>query len=564
MFFNGKSYIRGRNLVLCAALLVSVLFQAAAQKINLKYDFSDTSLKNQFTANASSDIQWVNNFGKTDTSSLQVTHKEGTTYTGAENAVRLTLPKPLPAGTEYTISVSFYAPFKGNEGKSILTGPGVVLNGAYHLAAFKMPAEFGTMPIDTWKEVSIKTPFMEEDITTLDFRFVINDESKHADIWYIDEITITQIGEIKKVTIPAWDLTLPSIAKKYEGKFLIGNILSSGDLIDSKTMEMFKNQYVVMTAENDMKPQYLAPSKGKYNFASADKLVSWALDNGIQVNGHTLVWHSQSARWLTTNSNGSPLTREEAKKNLEEYITTVVTHFKGKFLSWEVVNEAFDGGSDIPTDWKSVLRKDSPWYKAYENGADKEKGESGADYLYDAFVFARKADKNAVLYYNDYNLNEPWKREAAALMVEEFNAKWKKTGLNFLSKRPLVEGIGMQSHYWVGDLSVAQVEKSIERFIQAGVRIAVTELDIPAGTYKNKAKPPLSAADEMAQAKLYAGLFNVYVLHADHIERITFWGKADSQSWRDFGSPLLFDRYFSAKKAYDAVMNPDEFLKKYK
>lgn len=402
---------------------------------------------------------------------------------------------------------------------------------------------------------------MEEDIATVDFRFVVNDEPKHADIWYIDEITITQLGEIKKVTTPEWDLSLPSIAKKYEDKFLVGNILSPRDLNSPETLEMFKNHYVVMTAENDMKPQYLAPAKGIYNFTNADKLVAWAEENGILINGHTLVWHSQSAKWLTTNTNGSILTREEARKNMEEYITAVVTHFKGKILSWEVVNEAFDGGSDIPTDWKSVLRKDSPWYKAYENGANKEKGESGADYLYDAFVFARKADKNAVLYYNDYNLNEPWKREAVALMTEEFNAKWKKTGFNFLSRRPLVEGIGMQSHYWVGDLSVAQVEKSIERFIKAGVRIAVTELDIPAGTYSNKAKPPLSAADETAQAKLYAGLFNIYLQYADHIDRVTFWGKSDGQSWRDFGSPLLFDRYFRAKKAYEAVMDPEGFLK---
>ncbi len=355
-------------------------------------------------------------------------------------------------------------------------------------------------------------------------------------------------------------LSLPSIAKKYEGKFLVGNIMSPGNLNDAEITAMFKHHYVVMTAENDMKPQYLAPAKGVYNFRSADKLVSWAEENGILINGHTLVWHSQSARWLTTNTNGSPLTRQEARKNMEEYITAIVGHYKGKLLSWEVVNEAFDGGSGIPTDWKTVLRKDSPWYKAYENGADKSKGESGADYLYDAFVFARKADKNAVLYYNDYNLNEAWKREAVALMVEEYNKKWKKTGLNFLSRRPLIEGVGMQSHYWVGDLNVAEVEKSIQRFIQAGVRVSVTELDIPAGTYQNQARPPLSEADEIKQAKLYAQLFQLYLKYADNIERVTFWGKTDAQSWRSFGSPLLFDRTMQPKKAFEAVMDPEGFL----
>ncbi len=362
--------------------------------------------------------------------------------------------------------------------------------------------------------------------------------------------------------IAQWDLSLPSIAKQYADKFLVGNILSPGDINNPETAAMFKHHYTIMTAENDMKPQYLGPAKGVYNFKNADKLVAWAEENGILINGHTLVWHSQSAKWLTTNSNGSPLTREEARQNMEEYITSVVSHYKGKFLSWEVVNEAFDGGSGIPSDWKSVLRKDSPWYKAYENGADKSKGESGADYLYDAFVFARKADKNAVLYYNDYNLNEAWKREAVSLMVEEFNKKWKKTGFNFLSKRLLVEGIGMQSHYWVGDLNTEDVEKSIQRFIKAGVRISITELDIPAGTYQNQARPPLSESDELKQATLYAQLFQIYVKYAKDIERVTFWGKADTQSWRSFGSPLLFDGYFSPKKSYEAVMDPEKFLKK--
>ncbi len=562
MYSGGKKSNNGRRAVLfCALLVFSMLHLTAAEKIKITIDFSDSSVQNQFTANASSKIELVSDFGNGDSKSLKVNHIEGTSYTGADNAVRLTLTEPLPAGTEYTIAVSFFAPSKGNEGKSTLTGPGVVLNGAYHLSKYKMPADFGTMPVDSWKEVNVTTPFMEEPVTSIDFRFVINDKEKHADMWYIDSISITQVSDIKAVAVAAWDLSLPSIAEKYADKFLIGNILGSGDLTNSKTLEMFKKQYVVVTAENELKPQYLAPAKGIYDFKKADAIVSWAQDNGIKINGHTLVWHSQSAKWLTTNTNGSILTREEAKKNLEDYITTVVTHFKGKLISWEVVNEAFDGGSDVTSDWRSVLRKDSPWYKAYENGADKTKGESGADYLYDAFVFARKADKDAVLYYNDYNLNEPWKREAVALMTEEFNAKWKKTGFNFLSKRPLIEGIGMQSHYWIGDLSVAQVENSIERFRKAGVRVSITELDIPAGTYQNKAKPPLSKEDEVTQAKLYAGLFNIYIKYADTIDRITFWGKADSQSWRDFGSPLLFDRYFAPKKAYEAVMDPENFLK---
>jgi endo-1,4-beta-xylanase len=175
-------------------------------------------------------------------------------------------------------------------------------------------------------------------------------------------------------------------------------------------------------------------------------------------------------------------------------------------ISWDVVNEAFDGGRWTPDDWREFLRANSPWYAAYQNGADASKGESGADYIYDAFVFARLADPDATLYYNDYNETENWKRESIGMMVEELNAKWKTDPRNERPARLLVEGIGMQSHYWVGNLNIADVDATIERFAQTGVKISVSELDIPAGTWSSQRTPPLTADEELAQAKLYARL----------------------------------------------------------
>lgn len=228
---------------------------------------------------------------------------------------------------------------------------------------------------------------------------------------------------VGQATAAKWDLSLPSLANTYKDDFMIGNVMNPNQTTDDELTAMFKHQYNLVTAENDMKPQYLSSAKGVYNFANADTLVNWAKAKNIKVHGHTLVWHSQSAPWLTTGEDGKPLTRTAAKANMEEYIHKVAGHFKGKVISWDVVNEAFDGGTGIPTDWKSVLRKNSPWYIAYENGADKKKGESGADYIYDAFVFARLADPGATLYYNDYNETDAWKREAMALMAEDLNAQ---------------------------------------------------------------------------------------------------------------------------------------------
>jgi len=520
----------------------------------LRFDFNNKAEQGSlFSSAASSKIEWINETGagKNDDSSFKVTHVPDTSYTSTDNAVRLTLAEPLPAGGVYNISAWFYAPAVGNEGKGMLTGPGLVLNQDYANSANKLPSNPGNLPIGQWKEVNVQTPLMERPLESIDFRLVTNDAATHADVWYIDQIVISQVGDLKE--IPKWDLTLSSIADAYKDYFLIGNVMSPNQTTDAENTAMYKYHYNVMTPENDMKPQYLSSANGVYNYGNADSLVNWALANNIKVHGHTLVWHSQSAPWLTTGESNKPLTRAEAKANMEQYINNVAGHYKDKVVSWDVVNEAFNGGSGIPTDWKTVLRKDSPWYMAYENGADKSKGESGADYIYDAFVFARLADPGATLYYNDYNENEAWKREGMALMAEDLNEKWKTDDRNKEPGRLLVEGIGMQAHYWIQSLNTDTVEASIARFVQAGVKVSVTELDIPStGT--------LTKEEETLQAELYAKLFVIFKKYASSIERVTFWGKADSQSWRASGSPLLFDKALAAKPAYYAVINPEGYL----
>ncbi len=407
------------------------------------------------------------------------------------------------------------------------------------------------------------------DLTGLGYSYRIQTPPSVLTSFYIDNITVTVQGATEAaadesaVVIPKWDITLASIKDAYADYFMIGNIMEPGQIQDTETTAMFKHHYNVVTAENAMKPGNISKIKGEYNFDSADKLVAWAKENDLKIHGHTLVWHSQSAPWLTTKADGTPLTRAEARANMQDYINTVAGHYAGRVISWDVVNEAFlPGVADIPADWRDVLRKaedngnGSPWYQAYANDADVSKGEDGSDYIYDAFVFTRLADPNAVLYYNDFNDTEAGKREAIALMVEELNQKWKNDKRNTEPDRLLIEGIGMQAHYWTGDLKISDVEESIKRFIKTGAKISVTELDVPHGdymTYRQRIAAP-TKEEEKLQADLYRQLFEVYKKYADNIERVTFWGKADSQSWRFEGYPSLFDKNFAPKEAYFAVM----------
>lgn len=409
--------------------------------------------------------------------------------------------------------------------------------------------------------------FTANDLAGLGYDFRIQTPPSILTGFYIDNITVkiqdAVEGEVMDVIVPEWDLTLDSLKEAYASYFKIGNIIEPGQTTDAQTTAMFKHHYNVVTAENAMKPVNMTSEKGIYKFEQADLLVSWAKENDILVHGHTLVWHSQSAPWLTTKKDGTPLTRAEAKANMEEYINQVAGRYAGRLISWDVVNEAFQTGvTKVPSNWRDALRKDedlegSPWYQAYANGADKSKGEDGSDYIYDAFVFTRLADPKAVLYYNDFNETQAGKREAIALMVEELNEKWKTDERNTEPERLLIEGIGMQAHYWTSDLKASDVEASIKRFVETGAEISVSELDIPFGdymTYKQRSTAP-TKEEEKQQADLYRQLFEVYKKYKDNIARVTFWGKADHQSWRFEGYPLLFDKNFVAKKAYYAVID---------
>ena len=404
-----------------------------------------------------------------------------------------------------------------------------------------------------------------EELEALTYNFRIQTQPGDLQDFTIETLDVTVVPSLTSVTAyvpPTWDLSIPSLSETYADFFPIGNIVEPSQLDDAEMTAMFVHQYRIVTPENAMKPAGLSKQPGQYDFTEADKILHWAAQNGLDIHGHTLVWHSQSAPWLTQSEDGAPLTRAEASANLHTYIESVAGHYKGQLSSWDVVNEAFRTGvSQVQPTWQDALRKDepggegSPWYQAYANGADPEKGESGADYIYDAFATARLVDPHAVLYYNDFNETEPGKREAIAQMTEQLNEKWREDPRNDQPDRLLVEGIGMQSHYWTGDFDADLVRQCLERFAATGAAISISELDLPHGTYQSfQARMDAPTEPELAlQAQQYRALFDLYKAHADTIRRVTFWGKANPQSWRAKGDPLLFDKSFAPTPAFYAI-----------
>ena len=390
---------------------------------------------------------------------------------------------------------------------------------------------------------------------------VIYIENSDLNAFYMDEFDILLDGKPISSVTPTESPTetplpveLPSLKDIYKDYFLVGSIVSPGDLTAANAARyaFMQHHFNILTAENNMKPDYMWPVEANgATFATADSMVSRVIADGFLMHGHTLVWRSQSPSWLNVG-----LTYAQAKANLQKYITAVAGHYAQdpvKVVSWDVVNEAMLDNPANPTDWRGALRTGtnggSNWYGSYANGGN------GADYIYDAFLFARAAAPNATLYYNDFDEDNPNKATAIAAMVTELNSQYAKDHPE-AGGRKLIEGIGMQGHYNTST-SVSAVEASMQKFIATGVKISVTELDV---AINGVASTGPTIDQEKAQAVVYANLFMLYKKYSGYIERVTLWGVDDGTSWKASTFPLPFKADLSPKEAYYAIASPETYL----
>ena len=236
---------------------------------------------------------------------------------------------------------------------------------------------------------------------------------------------------------------------------------------------------------------------------------------------------------------------KRALTTMKTYITAVVDHFKGRIYSWDVLNEVFPDGVSATADWKTVMRSNNPWFKAI-----------GSDFVYEGFLAARLADSGAILYYNDYNLDNVGKATMVRNMVRDVNTKYLASDdkpAGEAAGRLLIEGIGMQSHHNT-NVQASSIKNTLDLFKPLGVKISISELDVLAQGYSSALeganKPPASGNNLTTQATRYGEYRAVFLQYTDIIERVTLWGVTDNQSWRSAGQPLLFDSDGKAKAAY--------------
>ncbi|MGW5088098.1 endo-1,4-beta-xylanase [Streptomyces sp. 067-1] len=313
--------------------------------------------------------------------------------------------------------------------------------------------------------------------------------------------TATATALVTPSTAQAAESTLGAAAAQ-SGRYF-GVAVASGRLGDSTYASIANREFNSVTAENEMKIDATEPQRGQFNFSAADRVYNWAVQNGKEVRGHTLAWHSQQPGWMQN------LSGNDLRQAMIGHINGVMAHYKGKIAQWDVVNEAFADGS-------SGARRDSNLQR------------TGNDWIEVAFRTARAADPSAKLCYNDYNVeNWNWaKTQAMYNMVRDF----KQRGVP-------IDCVGFQSHFNSGSPYDSNFRTTLQNFAALGVDVAVTELDI-----------------QGASPTTYANVVND-CLAVSRCLGITVWGVRDSDSWRSDHTPLLFNNDGSKKAAYTAVLD---------
>ena len=332
----------------------------------------------------------------------------------------------------------------------------------------------------------------------------------------------------------------------YKDYFTVGVALNWRNVGSAEQMAIVKKNFNSVTAENAMKPGPIHPQEDVWNWGGADSIANWCRQNGVKMRGHCLCWHSQFANWMFTDKKGKPVTKEVFYQRMRDHIHTVVNRYKDVVYAWDVLNEAIADGDGRKMPW--MKEAPSPYRKT------KMMDLCGEEFIVKVFQYAREADPNAKLFYNDYNAAEPAKRDRIYNMVKKMKAEGAP-----------IDGIGMQGHYNIYGPSVEDFEAAIEKYSQIVDEIQITELDIRTNEemggqlqFSRGKEGEVPQYIKTLHEAQYARLFRAMRNHKDVITNVTFWNLGDADSWIGADNyPLPFDKNFKPKKVYYTIKNFD-------
>lgn len=325
------------------------------------------------------------------------------------------------------------------------------------------------------------------------------------------------------------DPNAPTQTLKEKAKFKIGAAVKVATLqSDVKYRNAVVENYSQITAEFEMKMATIWSSSTAYNWTGADYLVNFAKDNNMQVHGHTLIWYNSFPSWFKDQKNDS--IAFEAKVKI--YITDVVGRYKGKVKSWDVVNEVFADGGALRDE--TVIK---PLFK------------DPIGFYGRCFKYAREADPDAKLFYNDYSVViDAGKRASIKAMVAKFKAKGYP-----------IDGVGDQFHYGI-ETNKQTMKNGLTDMASTGLLIHISELDIKVNVNKSDSYV-FTDIDAQKQSDTYNSIVTMYeALPQTQKFAITTWGVTDKYTWltewwNSKEYPLLLNGDYKKKAAYQGFLS---------
>ena len=306
---------------------------------------------------------------------------------------------------------------------------------------------------------------------------------------------------------------------------------------DPALQQLVAEQYAMLVPENELKWRALRPTPNGFDFTQSDALFTFAAQHAMQVRGHTLVWHNSVPDWLRKDA-----AQSNVRQLLVEHVHTVVSRYRGRVHSWDVVNEAI-----LPADGQPYGLRKSFWYDAV-----------GPDYIELAYRTAREADAQAKLSYNDYGVEydsdeDSERRESILALLQRLRQK----------NIPL-DAVGIQAHIKAG--SPYSVGRGLTDYIQAiramGLEVYLTEMDV---NEDDLAYDDVSRRDQ-AVAETYRQFLHI-ALANPAVKLLLTWGVSDRRTWLNDGPThhrkqpnrpqrsLPFDAEYLPTPAYFAIRN---------
>jgi len=316
-----------------------------------------------------------------------------------------------------------------------------------------------------------------------------------------------------------------------ENNFFVGVAVSADFTERTAYDEVYSREFSSITAENDMKMASIftgIDGSGNiiYDWTKVDALIAYAEANNMNVHGHTLIWHRSVPQALIDFAG----TDQEFEDIIEQYITDVFTRYQGKINSWDVVNEAIDDNAG--TLWRDTLFLQR----------------MGEDYVEKCFAFARAADPNVKLFYNDYNMTfDATKRGKVLTLVDD------------LLVADVIDGVGYQMHIDYNFPTIQDIQDATDELVAKDVLIHFAELDVKVNAANDLTE--LTTERSLAQKQRVREVVEIFnAIPQQKKYAITVWGLIDSDSWLiNPGQPewpLLFDASFEKKDAYIGFLEP--------